>query len=205
MKVRLRALKVGSWKCSTLVAALSGNEAAVERAVAIDWWSGGEDFLATPRVACEAHLAQFVDAPFREGGRLRLLERDCFSVEPSQLLEPDGGRRYNVYFYDGPHERYDHLRAFTHFDTVLADVFIAVVDDWNHEPVRAGTAEAFAALGYSVAYGEVLGGGRGNNRNTVGTGPWHNGVYLAVVCKRKTGVPLAPHSEGSATSAAHGL
>eukprot|EP00966_Prymnesium_polylepis_P000806 18132-Prymnesium_polylepis.1 len=50
--VRFRTLKVGSRKCSTLVAALSGNEAAVERAVAIDWWSGGEDFLATPRVAC---------------------------------------------------------------------------------------------------------------------------------------------------------
>ena len=175
-----RYLEVGSWKCSTLVAALGGNEIAIERATAIDWWCGGDDFLSTARNACEANLAQFVQPAF-VSAQLRLIESDCFAVDPANLTQAS---TFNVYFYDGPHAEHDHLRAFTLYDAALANLFVAVVDDWNHTPVRAGTAAAFAKLGYNVLYGEVLGGGRGNNDHTVGTGPWHNGLYLAVVQKR---------------------
>lgn len=67
--------------------------------------------------------------------------------------------------------------------SALADVFIALVDDWNHEGVAAGTKEAFAELGFKVAYGEVLGGGYTSGAKF--TNPWHNGLYLAVVEKQR--------------------
>ncbi|KAH8047901.1 hypothetical protein JL721_12059 [Aureococcus anophagefferens] len=68
-------------------------------------------------------------------------------------------RRPAQYLRDGDHEYDDQFRAFTHFDEALEDVFVALVDDWNHEPVRLGTRDAFARLGYDVVYGEVLGAG----------------------------------------------
>ena len=71
--------------------------------------------------------------------------------------------------------------AFYWADPVLADLMIAVVDDWNYEPVQTGTAEAFEALGYEVLEGHVLGAGREN----VQLGSWHNGLYVAVVRKRR--------------------
>ena len=37
---------------------------------------------------------------------------------------------FNVYLYDGAHEHSDQLAAFTHYDSALADTFIAIIDDW---------------------------------------------------------------------------
>lgn len=105
-------------------------------------------------------------------------------------------RRPRRYLYDGDHEYDDQFRAFTHFDEALEDVFVALVDDWNHEPVRLGTRDAFARLGYDVVYGEVLGGGRANgasiNEHSVLKlpNPWWNGLYVAVVRKMKAHAEL---------------
>ncbi|KAH8051407.1 hypothetical protein JL721_11152 [Aureococcus anophagefferens] len=109
-------------------------------------------------------------------------------------------RRPRRYLYDGDHEYDDQFRAFTHFDEALEDVVVALVDDWNHEPVRLGTRDAFARLGYDVVYGEVLGGGRTNgasiNEHSVLKlpNPWWNGLYVAVVRKMKA------HAESEADS-----
>jgi hypothetical protein len=64
----------------------------------------------------------------------------------------------------------------------LADVFVTIVDDWNSPGVAAGTKEAFMELGYTVVYGEVLGGGHTHSLSNV-RNPWHNGLYVAVVTK----------------------
>ena len=48
---------------------------------------------------------------------------------------------FNMYLYDGAHEHIDQAKAFYWADPTLADVFIAVVDDWNYPPVQTGTAE----------------------------------------------------------------
>ncbi len=97
--------------------------------------------------------------------------------------------RFNVYLYDGEHEYNDQLRAFTHFDAALEDLFVALVDDWNYPPVRHGTRDAFERLGYDVVYGEVLGGGYANGASIDeasvlrSPNPWWNGLYVAVVRK----------------------
>ena len=69
------------------------------------------------------------------------------------------------------------------YNSVLDDIFVAIVDDWNHyKTVAVGTNKAFKELGYVVHYGEVLGGGYENNE---ANSPWHNGLYVAVVEKPK--------------------
>jgi hypothetical protein len=56
----------------------------------------------------------------------------------------------NVYFYDGAHTGEDQYKAFTRFNGILTDPFIAVVDDWNWKQVRTGTRSAVAELRYDV-------------------------------------------------------
>ncbi|EGB02928.1 hypothetical protein AURANDRAFT_68439, partial [Aureococcus anophagefferens] len=203
-----RYLEIGTFKGSTLVAAkrprqnqifkaLAGNEFQVDRALAVDSYAFGGDATfvgdirqsgAEVRDEALANLETFLDP--RAADRRELRVADCFSVDAATI------GRFNVYLYDGDHEYDDQFRAFTHFDEALEDVFVALVDDWNHEPVRLGTRDAFARLGYDVVYGEVLGGGRANgasiNEHSVLKlpNPWWNGLYVAVVRKMKAHAEL---------------
>lgn len=159
----VRYLEIGVLTGSTLVSALFGNPYA--RAWAIENWSefGGkrEDLLSSLELLSE-----------EERARLTLLEEDCFNLDLARLLPCD------VYFYDGNHERLSQRLAFTRFDPVLADPFVAVVDDWNWEDVREGTREAFAELGYEAAFEvELPALSNGDLEN------WWNGLWVAVVRK----------------------
>jgi len=84
---------------------------------------------------------------------------------------------FNVYLFDGPHERADHYDALVVLLPRLDTTFVYLVDDWNYAPVQAGTFEAYAALGLEVLFEEVLGG----NRDHAVPGPWHCGFYVAVL------------------------
>jgi agmatinase len=132
-----RYLEIGVLTGSTLVSALFGNPYA--RAWAIENWSefGG------PR---EGLLSSLDLLSHEERSRLAVLEEDCFGLDLRGLGPCD------VYFYDGNHERLSQRLAFTRFDPVLSDPFVAIVDDWNWEDVRQGTREAFAQLGYTAAF-----------------------------------------------------
>ena len=46
----------------------------------------------------------------------------------------------------------DHRRAFTHIKSLLAPLFIVVIDDWNQEQAKGGSREAFLELGWTVVY-----------------------------------------------------
>ena len=157
-----RYLEIGVWQGSTWVASLYGNERSVEEAVAIDNWSmfGGpqEKFLAN----CSAYLP---------GSRYRLCNEDAFQIDPQRLF----AEKVNLYFYDGDHSVLAQERAFTHYDSILADPFIAIVDDWKWDRVRRGTFNAFEKLGYEVVYEQAL---TGRKRE------WHHGMYVALIRKR---------------------
>ena len=185
-----RYLEVGTFKGSTLVAALAANEFLVDRALAIDSYAFDTDsffFGRIPqsgdsvRAEALANVDTFLDP--RAADRRELRVADCFAVDAESI------GRFNVYLYDGEHEYNDQLRAFTHFDAALEDLFVALVDDWNYPPVRHGTRDAFERLGYDVVYGEVLGGGYANGASIDeasvlrSPNPWWNGLYVAVVRK----------------------
>jgi hypothetical protein len=90
--------------------------------------------------------------------------------------------KYNLYFYDGEHSYDSQYRAFSHFDTVLDEVFIAMVDDYNTESVQKGTQDAFRDLGYKVVFEQYL-----PTPGNCDWASWWNGFYVALV--KKPGVP----------------
>lgn len=161
-----RYLEVGSWKGSTLVSALFGNESSVERAVAVDNFSEFDG----PKAELQRNISAFLGA---FGDRLDFVEADCWEYAPRL-----GADRFNVYFYDGPHEEVDQYNAFASFDHALEDPFVCLVDDWNHPPVPQGTARAFRDLRYHVLREWVL-----PARFNGDLDHWWNGLYVAVVRK----------------------
>jgi hypothetical protein len=159
----IRYLEIGVLSGSTLVSALRGNPYA--RAWGVENWS---EFGGTR----EGLLSSLEQLSGDERSRLTLLEQDCFTLDVSVISACD------VYFYDGNHARPSQRLAFTRFDPVLQDPFVAVVDDWNWEDVRGGTREAFAELGYETAFSVEL--PALTNADVLN---WWNGLWVAVVRK----------------------
>jgi hypothetical protein len=163
---KLNYLEIGCWKGSTLVSALYGNKQTLCTAIAIDNWSTCNE-KPIKDIFMRAIQTYLRDYP------LRFFEQECFSVDLANAFhEP-----INVYFYDANHNALSHKKAFTYFNSIFADVFIAVVDDWNWERVRQGTRSAFKRLNYHIAYEQEF-FTSGNNPND-----WWNGLYVAIVRK----------------------
>jgi hypothetical protein len=161
-----RYLEIGTWKGSTLLSALYNNHHV--SATCIENFS---DFNG-PREVFQSNVKNF-----RNAGSIpnfEFIEKDCFSFDPSPI-----GKK-NIYLFDGGHEIEDHIKAFTHYNSILDDVFICAIDDWNHKynNVQIGTQRAFAQLGYKVAYDVALPAKFNGDRDL-----WWNGFYIAVVQK----------------------
>jgi hypothetical protein len=139
-----RYLEVGTWKGSSLVSALFGNDHV--HATVVDNWSqfGGpkEDFLATvQRLLPSAHLD--------------VVDRDCFKVDPAELLAASSvaGTPIDIYLFDGEHTYEAQRRAITHFAPALRrDAAIVMVDDWNWPDVRAGTMKGIQDAGLRIQF-----------------------------------------------------
>lgn len=160
-----RYLEIGCWKGSTFVSALYHNGAFVTSAIGIDNWS---EFGGPAKEFCNNCAAYLADVPYV------FYSADCFSLVPEKLTE----EKINVYFYDGGHKEKEQKMAFVHFDAILDDLFIAIVDDWNWEPVRKGTFSAFAELNYHVLAEYSLPASCNGDRDL-----WWNGLYVAVIRK----------------------
>lgn len=157
-------LEIGLWAGSTFVSALYSN-GNTTLGVGIDNWSqfGG------PYQMCMDRCAQFL-----EPGSYEVFSRDCFGIDPAKYVKVPA----NLYFFDGDHSQESQRQAFTHYDSVLDQLFIAIVDDWNWGQVRQGTMLAFSQLGYQVLY-EVALPSDGNGD----VAKWWNGLYVAVIRK----------------------
>ena len=101
----------------------------------IDDWSGFGNF----RDQCVANLERF-----RGRSRVRVIEQDCFEVDPGEL------GRYDLYLYDGGHHEDQHYRAIVAFHPYLDDEAVVLVDDWNWRPVRNGTERALAEIPFEI-------------------------------------------------------
>jgi len=157
-----RYLEIGTWQGSTALAASYLNPGSF---VAVDNFSQFDG----PRRQCLEHRDRW-----RGRCRFDLVDADAWALDPARLGP------VNVYFYDGGHAEDEQFRAFARFDPILADPFIAVVDDWNWPQVRHGTRRAFAHLGYHPAATWEL---RSPGNRTVDG--WWNGLLLAVIHKRE--------------------
>ncbi len=159
-------LEIGTYKGSTLVSALYGNQMTVAQAIAVDNWSqfGGpsDEFLT--------NIQRFIPYP-----QLTFIDADSFSVPIAETFS----HPINIYFYDGHHGSNEQTWAFTYYNSILDDLFIAIVDDWNWGHVRDSTFTAFAHLPYEILFQrEIFTGGNGDPEG------WWNGMYVAVIRKK---------------------
>lgn len=158
-------LEVGVWQGSTFISALFGNEDTISHSVGLDNWSqfGG------PFSPFISNLTTFI--PTYKG---KFFSADCFSINKKTVFSAP----VNIYFYDGDHSFTAQKMAFTFFNDVLDDLFIAVVDDWNYDAVREGTDAAFRELNYEILYESILPARFAGDKQQ-----WWNGLYVAVIRK----------------------
>jgi hypothetical protein len=164
-----RYLEIGTWKGSSVCAAMCGNSAHV---TCIDNWTqfGGpkNEFLANFDKHKGSNTATFI-------------EGDCWSIDLASLP------KFNIYMFDGNHSVEDQFKALVHYIDRLDDTFIYVVDDWNVNEVRVGTMAAISELGLDVKWSHEI---RLTYDNTHTPQPlaalsWWNGIYMAVLSKKK--------------------
>ncbi len=122
-----RYLEIGTWKGSTFVSALYGNN--VSCAVSIDDWSEFGGPKAEFKANCDAFLG---------GTNLVHYDHDCFTVELEE--------KFDIIFYDGWHDVLEQEKALTYFERNMASTCIFIVDDWNWASVKAGTAAGLEKL-----------------------------------------------------------
>jgi hypothetical protein len=199
-----RYLEIGSWRGSTIISALYHNHTTVSEAIGIDNFSEFHSTHANGLIFNVNPLINMLDAdgqrfflsaasPKEElieksdfflptkPQRFNFYDDDCFSdTILHQLKTAHSQTRINTYFYDGGHDRQSQFKAFTEYDFILDDEFIAIVDDWNAEGVKEGTFEAFTSLGYRVVKEwELPANSNGDIYN------WWNGLYVAVIEKNR--------------------
>jgi hypothetical protein len=94
--------------------------------------------------------------------------------------------KYNVYFFDGPHEKQDQYDGVVYAQPALENEFIFICDDWNWNKVRAGTSQAFSDLNIDIQYSlEIRTTLDGSTPEVVyETSDWHNGYFIAS-CKKQ--------------------
>lgn len=159
----MQYLEIGVYKGSTFIAALYKNNDLVDP-IAIDNWA---------EFAVREAFKKNTDA-FLPKNIFRVVDHEAFSIDIDKIFY----RPVNVYFYDGHHSYESHYKAFTHYDKIFADTFIAIVDDWNLDQVRNGTRDAFKALNYIILFEEALPARYDGDKEN-----WWNGLYVAVIKK----------------------
>jgi hypothetical protein len=163
-----RYLEIGSWKGSTACAAMHGNKCKV---TCIDNWShhgtDNRDFFNNTKES----LSNDID--------FTVIEKDFREVDYTSL------GKYNVYFFDGPHEEKDQYDGVALAQDALDHEYILIVDDYNFDRVRKGTQNAIKDLNLKVLAEVTVLSSIDGDVPTVHheKSEWHNGYYIAVIKK----------------------
>lgn len=163
-----RYLEIGTYKGSSVCAAMCGNRAKV---VCIDNWSefNGPEY---------EFLKNFTE--YKGDNDASFIGQDCYTVDISLLP------KFNIYMYDGSHTMDSHYKALVHYYDCLDDIFIFIVDDWNWKDVRDGTYASFKDLNISILYEREIRTTNDNTHPPWGSDKqqeWHNGIYVAIIQK----------------------
>ena len=192
----VKYLEVGSYKGSTMAAAICGNGAAIQRADSVEDFSefdgaAARDLLRKNVRKCESSAVE--ESSRRKSRKQRMFVEGGSGSPPPPPPPPFAGvtfhesrfqnpallkggladSGFNLYLYDGPHAEQDHYDALALLLPALADEFVLVVDDWAWLSVKGGTRRAIAELGLEVLWGAEA------------AGPdWHNGCFVGVFRKK---------------------
>lgn len=160
-----RYLEVGSWKGSTACAAISTNNL---KATCIDNWSqfGG------PKNEFNSNIENCLK---ESNCNFSMIEEDFRKVDYNTL------GKFNVYFFDGPHEEIDQYDGVKCVQNALEDVYILIVDDWNMDIIRRGTLTALKDLNSNIlASIEILTDIPGSRDQF---SDWHAGYFISLIQK----------------------
>jgi protein O-GlcNAc transferase len=151
-------VEVGSFYGASLIGAMRGNSGDF---VAIDRFSfdvaevRGRKLPRASRAGLEESLRRFREE------RATILEGDAFELVEGGAL---GDRRVGVWYYDGPHDYASQLRGLRMVEPWLADEALLIVDDYDWDEVRSGTAEYLAGQPHAELLVEIAG--------EAGSRPW---------------------------------
>lgn len=180
-----RYLEIGNWLGSTFVAALYGNP--YEYAIAIDNFSEfGRDsnlkHIGTNYDICPDEKTFRNNVENNGIVKYTFINADCFNLtsEQKEIIKD-----INVYFYDGGHTEDDQRKAITYYLDCMQDIFLLIVDDWNHPPAKTGTALGIKETNLAIHKEWHL--NTPENRDSTS---WWNGVYLAVCEKPKREIKI---------------
>jgi len=99
-------------------------------------------------------------------------DEDLFAVQ----LED----KYDLFFYDGPHDEQSVINAVKHYKNYFADTSILVFDDANWEGVVSGALQGLTNTEFDVKFSRMI-------LNSVeDSTKWWNGLYLLVVTKNES-------------------
>ena len=158
-------LEIGTWLGSTFISALFNN--SLKSAIAIDNFSQFSGTMTDFMTNCtKSNLSNF-----------KFINSDCFNLSAT---DKNIIKDVNVYFYDGDHTHEDQRKALTYYIDVLQNVFIFIVDDWNHVPTKTGTRAGLLETSLIVHKDWELPANYNGDRDN-----WWNGLYVAV-CEKSS-------------------
>jgi hypothetical protein len=159
-----RYLEIGSWKGSTACSAMYGNTVT---ATCIDNYTFGG--------FSKDDLVSNTNSVINDNINFTLLDGDFRQVDYNAI------GKFNVYFYDGPHQEQDQYDGVVIAQPALDDIFTLIVDDYNDPVVRQGTARAIRDLNLTVQCSiEIT---TINPTVTNEFSEWHFGYFMAILKK----------------------
>ena len=115
--------------------------------------------------------------------------RVSFLNSDFRAVRYDSIGKYNIYLFDGPHERQDQYDGLAMAREALDDRFIFIVDDWNWPDVRSGTLDAIRDAGWKIEF-DVQVRSTTNDAHPGLQGlpvdqdsDWHNGYFVGVLSR----------------------
>lgn len=104
------------------------------------------------------------------------LEKNCFEVNLALFKN-----KIDFFFYDGNHSEENQYKAYTYYNSILADRFVTIIDDYSDEKIVAATLKAFKDLNYKIILEKRLYGGNTTDVNDEKS--WWNGIGLYILEK----------------------
>jgi hypothetical protein len=134
-------LEIGTWKGSSFVSAVYGND-LIGSAFCVDDWSEFD----SGRRDLQANIDQFLPDSKE---KINVVEKDCWTLTEKDVPVP-----IDVYLYDGHHSYASQKRAITDMVPFLADCAVVIVDDWYCDwvDVKKGTLDGLVESGLHVHY-----------------------------------------------------
>ena len=160
-----RHLEIGVWKGSTTCAAMWKNKCKV---TAIDNWAefGG------PKLDFEKNI----NVSKNDDVEFVMIEKDFRQVDYTNI------GKHNIYMFDGPHLAEDQYDGIALAQPALDDIYVQIVDDWNHPYIQTHTRQAINALGHTILSEITITTPHGSE--TGFSSPWHCGYFISIIKKK---------------------